>query len=101
MKQLASVTRKITLTQQAPLGICCRASFPSHLAILLDGNDISTLIFNISRSNIALVDKTNHFFLQAHCETISKEVLPNANNDRYRMGLQDATDQCKELKCFA
>ena len=56
--------------------------FPaSSGSILIDGNDVSTFNLQHLRSNIALVDKTNHFFPGSLRDNFQR-VLPNANNDR-------------------
>ena len=54
---------------------------PSSGTILIDGNGTSTFNLQHLRSNISLIDKTNHFFPGTIRDNFQK-VLPNANNDR-------------------
>ncbi len=54
---------------------------PSAGSIFVDGNDLSTFNLQHLRANVALVDRTNHFFEGSLRDNFQK-VLPNANNDR-------------------
>ena len=64
------------------VGHLLQGLFPvSSGSILIDGNDVSTFNLQHLRSNIALVDKTNHFFPGSLRDNFQR-VLPNANNDR-------------------
>lgn len=54
---------------------------PSSGTILVDGNSTSTFNLQHLRSNISLIDKTNHFFPGTIRDNFQK-VLPNANNER-------------------
>ena len=72
------------------VGHLLQGLFPtSSGAILLDGNDISAFNIQHLRSNIALVDKTNHFFPGSLRDNFQR-VLPNANNDRILWACQIA-----------
>ena len=66
-------------------------------SILLDGNDVSTFNIQHLRSNIALVDKTNHFpWIVARQ---FPKILPNANNDRilWACEIANAAEQMQKL----
>ena len=64
------------------VGHLLQGLFPATTgSILIDGNDVSTFNLQHLRSNIALVDKTNHFFPGSLRDNFQR-VLPNANNDR-------------------
>jgi ATP-binding cassette subfamily B protein len=67
-------------------------------SILLDGNDVSTFSIQHLRSNIALVDKTNHFFPGSLRDNFQR-ILPNANNDRilWACEIANAADQMQKL----
>jgi ABC-type bacteriocin/lantibiotic exporter with double-glycine peptidase domain len=67
-------------------------------SILLDGNDVSTFNIQHLRSNIALVDKTNHFFPGSLRDNFQR-ILPNANNDRilWACEIANAADQMQKL----
>ena len=54
---------------------------PSEGSIMLDGSDVSTFNLQHFRSNVALVDRTSHFFSGSIRDNFQR-VLPNANNDR-------------------
>jgi ATP-binding cassette subfamily B protein len=81
------------------VGHLLQGLFPaSSGSILLDGNDVSTFNIKHLRSNIALVDKTNHFFPGSLRDNFQR-ILPNANNDRILWACEtaSATDQMQEL----
>jgi ABC-type bacteriocin/lantibiotic exporter with double-glycine peptidase domain len=81
------------------VGHLLQGLFPtSSGSILLDGNDVSTFNIKHLRSNIALVDKTNHFFPGSLRDNFQR-ILPNANNDRILWACEtaNATDQMQEL----
>ena len=81
------------------MGHLLQGLFPtSSGSILLDGNDVSTFNIKHLRSNIALVDKTNHFFPGSLRDNFQR-ILPNANNDRILWACEtaNATDQMQEL----
>ena len=81
------------------VGHLLQGLFPtSSGSILLDGNDVSTFNIRHLRSNIALVDKTNHFFPGSLRDNFQR-ILPNANNDRILWACEtaNATDQMQEL----
>ena len=67
-------------------------------SILLDGNDVSTFNIQHLRSNIALVDKTNHFFPGSLRDNFQR-ILPNANNDRilWACEIANAAEQMQKL----
>ena len=67
-------------------------------SILLDGNDVSTFNIQHLRSNIALVDKTNHFFPGSLRDNFQR-ILPNANNDRilWACDIANAANQMQKL----
>ena len=74
--------------------------FPaSSGSIFIDGNDISTFNLQHLRSNISLVDRTNHFFSGTIRDNFQR-VLPNANNDRIMWSCEMAnlTESMKELQ---
>jgi subfamily B ATP-binding cassette protein HlyB/CyaB len=55
--------------------------------IMLDGNDINSFNLQHLRANVALIDKTNHFFAGTIRDNFQK-VLPNASNQRIEWACQ-------------
>jgi ATP-binding cassette subfamily B protein len=64
------------------IGHILQGLFPTTSgSALLDGNDVSTFNLQHLRSNVSLVDTTNHFFGGSIRDNFQR-VLPNANSNR-------------------